>query len=38
MNPRGQGLDDDLVNLGLVLIAAVVVIAAILRLAGSAAA
>ena len=38
MNPRGQGVDDDLVNLGLALIAAVGVIAAILRLAGSAAA
>lgn len=38
MNPRGQGVDDDLVNLGLVLIAAVGVIAAILRLAGSVAA
>ena len=34
MNPRGQGVDDDLVNLGLILIAAVGVIAAILRLAG----
>ena len=38
MNPRGQGVDDDLVNLGLILIAAVGVIAAILRLAGSTAA
>ena len=38
MNPRGQGVDDDLVNLGLILIAAVGVIAAILRLAGSMAA
>ena len=38
MNPRGQGVDDDLVNLGLILIAAVGVIAAILRLAGSVAA
>jgi type IV secretion system protein VirD4 len=38
MNPRGQGVDDDLVNLGLVLIAAVGVLAAILRLAGSVAA
>lgn len=35
MNPRGQGVDDDLVNLGLILAAAVGVIAAILRLAGS---
>lgn len=38
MNPRGQGVDDDLVNLGLILIAAVGVIATILRLAGSLAA
>lgn len=38
MNPRGQGVDDDLVNLGLILIAAVGVLAAVLRLAGSAAA
>lgn len=38
MNPRGQGVDDDLVNLGLIAIAAVGVIAAILRLAGSVAA
>lgn len=38
MNPRGQGVDDNLVNLGLILIAAVGLIAAILRLAGSAAA
>ena len=38
MNPRGQGVDDDLVNLGLILIAAVGVLAAILRLAGSVAA
>ena len=38
MNPRGPGVDDDLVNLGLGLIAAVGVIAAILRLAGSVAA
>ena len=38
MNPRGPGVDDDLVNLGLILIAAVGVIAAILRLAGSVAA
>ena len=38
MNPRGQGVDDDLVNLGLILIAAVGFIAAILRLAGSVAA
>ena len=34
VNPRGQGVDDDLVNLGLGLIAAVGVLAAILRLAG----
>ena len=38
MNPRGQGVDDDLVNLGLILIAAVGVLAAVLRVAGSAAA
>ncbi len=38
MNPRGQGVDDELVNLGLGLIAAVGVIAAILRLAGTVAA
>lgn len=38
MNLRGQGVDDDLVNLGLILIAAVGVIAAVLRLAGSVAA
>ncbi|CUR58153.1 putative membrane protein [metagenome] len=38
MNPRGPGVDDDLVNLGLILIAAVGFIAAILRLAGSVAA
>ena len=38
MNPRGQGVDDDLANLGLILIAAVGVLAAILRLAGSVAA
>ena len=38
MNPRGPGIDDDLVNLGLILIAAAGIIAAILRLAGSVAA
>ncbi len=38
MNPRGQGVDDDLVNLGLILISAVGLLAAILRLAGSIAA
>jgi type IV secretion system protein VirD4 len=38
VNPRGQGVDDDLVNLGLILIATVGFIAAILRLAGSVAA
>ena len=38
MNPRGQGVDDDLVNLGLILISAVGAIAAILRLAGTVAA
>ena len=38
MNPRGQGVDDDLVNLGLIVIAVVGLVAAILRLAGSAAA
>ena len=31
MNPRGQGVDDDLVNLGLVLVAAVGALAALLR-------
>jgi len=35
VNPRGRGVDDDLVNLGLILIAASGVLAAILRLAGS---
>ncbi len=35
MNPRGQGVDDDLVNLGLILIATVGLMAGILRLAGS---
>ena len=38
MNPRGQGVDDQLVNLGLILIAAVGVTAALLRLAGTLAA
>jgi len=38
MNPRGRSVDDDLVNLGLLLIAAVGLLAAVLRLAGSAAA
>jgi len=38
MNPRGQGVDDELVNLGLILIAAATVLAAILRLAGAVAA
>ena len=38
MTPRGHGVDDDLVNLGLILVAAVGLIAAILRLAGSVAA
>ena len=38
MNPRGQGVDEDLVNLGLIVIAAVGFTAAVLRLAGSAAA
>lgn len=38
MNPRSQGVDEDLVNLGLILIATVGVIAAILRVAGSVAA
>ncbi len=39
MNPRGgQGVDDDLVNLGLILITAVGVLAAVLRVAGSVAA
>jgi type IV secretion system protein VirD4 len=35
VNPRGQGVDDDLVNLGLGLIAAVGAIGAVLRLAGT---
>ncbi|CUR54287.1 TraM recognition domain-containing protein [Nocardioides sp.] len=38
MNPRGRSIDDQLVNLGLVIIAAVGLLAAILRLAGTAAA
>ncbi|GAB2447025.1 hypothetical protein GCM10027062_30680 [Nocardioides hungaricus] len=38
MNPRSQGVDDELVNLGLILIAAIGVVAAILRLAGTVAA
>ena len=38
MNPHGQGVDDALVNLGLLLIAMVGALAAILRVAGSAAA
>ena len=38
MNPRGQGVDDHLVNLGLLLIAALGAIAALLRLAGTLAA
>lgn len=38
MNPRGQGIDDDLVNLGLMLIAVAGAIAGLLRLAGSVAA
>jgi type IV secretion system protein VirD4 len=38
VNPRGHGVDDDLVNLGLGLIAGVSVLAAILRLAGTVAA
>ena len=38
MNPRGQSVDNDLVNLGLAGIAAVGVLAAALRLAGSVAA
>lgn len=35
MKPQGQGVDDDLVNLGLILLAAAGLLAAILRLAGS---
>ena len=31
MNPRGRSVDDDLVNFGLVLIAAVGLVAAVLR-------
>jgi type IV secretory pathway TraG/TraD family ATPase VirD4 len=38
VNPRGQGVDDHLVNLGLLLIAALGAIAALLRLAGTLAA
>jgi type IV secretory pathway TraG/TraD family ATPase VirD4 len=38
MNARGQGVDDELVNLGLILIAVATVLAAILRLAGAVAA
>ena len=38
MNPRGQGVDDHLVNLGLLLITALAAIAALLRLAGTLAA
>jgi hypothetical protein len=38
MTRRGQGVDDDLVNLGLILVAAAGLIAAIMRLAGSVAA
>ena len=38
MNPRGQGVDDHLVNLGLLLIAALGAIAALLRFAGTLAA
>ncbi|GAA4393248.1 hypothetical protein GCM10023153_13030 [Ornithinibacter aureus] len=38
MNPRGQGVDDQLVNLGILLIAALGAIAALLRLAGTLAA
>ena len=35
MNPRGRSVDDDLVNLGLILIAAVGLLAGVLRVAGS---
>lgn len=38
MSPHGRSVDDDLVNLGLILIAVVGLVAALLRLAGSAAA
>ena len=38
MNPRGRSVDDELVNLGLIAIAAVAMLAAILRLAGTVAA
>src|SRR3954447_14866062 len=38
MNPRGQGVDDELVNLILILIATATVLATILRLAGAVAA
>ena len=38
MNPRAQRVDDDLVNLGLILVAAAGLVAAFLRLAGNVAA
>jgi len=38
MNPRGQAIDDYLLNLGLALIAGIGLLAALLRVAGSAAA
>lgn len=34
MNPRGRGVDDELVNLGLILVAASAALAAVLWLAG----
>lgn len=38
MNPRGRSVDDELVNLGLIIIAALGVLAGLLRLAGTVAA
>ena len=38
MNPRGRGVDDELVNLGLILVAAAAALAAVLWLAGALAA
>ena len=34
MNPRGRGVDDELVNLGLILVASAAALAAVLWLAG----
>lgn len=38
MNTRGRGVDDDLVNVGLILLATLTLVAALLRLAGNVAA